>query len=670
MLIYSISTNATIYYFSSSGSDSNNGTSTGTPKQTITALNALTLVAGDQVLLNKGNTFYGTIDAKSGTSGNPIIYGAYGTGNNPIVTGFTNVTSWTNLGSNIWESTNPVSTLSTCEIVTINGVPTAKGRTPNAGSFYTVSSHSSYTSVTSPSLNSSVINWTGAKVCNRLELWTWRVGQISAHTSQTITYSDGLLIETTNGNGFFIQDDARTLDVQNEWYYNPSTKKIRVYSIFQPINVNLSTLDKLLTVSYLKHDITIQNITFKGSNDMAINLNVSINVIIQNCTIDKTGGDGVYSYDCVNSIITNNNIKNNYYCAIESSSPTSGQVETITYNTIDSTSMVIGSSKLYSPGGIFTNVSNSLIQYNSIDHSGYDGVHWYSKSGQCRNNFINNSLQNRSDGGGIYTSGIFGAMTNMVIDGNIIINTKGYGIATNGNYDGVSGIYLDSRTQYVTVSNNFVSNTVCPSSNNGRGIYTSGSDHITIYGNKTINNDFGLKIGNMYVAAGSCNNMNVHDNIFVAKTSTQRAAAFESNYNEIPTFFSNLTNNIYARPMDDNLSIFYHQPNTDWLNKSLSQWIAFSGETNATKSSKAVTSESDIMEAYNNTTIAKMINTPNPGITINGVTRYASSFLAQPYTGYIILKDILNNPSNINLGKDNSGYPLKDNSDIPLYVIP
>jgi hypothetical protein len=39
-----------------------------------------------------------------------MTFGAYGTGANPIITGFTTVSSWSNLGGNIWESTSAVST--------------------------------------------------------------------------------------------------------------------------------------------------------------------------------------------------------------------------------------------------------------------------------------------------------------------------------------------------------------------------------------------------------------------------------------------------------------------------------------------------------------------------------------------------------------------------------
>ena len=81
-----IPASATTYYVSPSGSDSNNGTSTLSPWQTITEVNSAHFVPGDSVLFQGGQTFTGAlvfsyatnIPASSVTS--PITMGSYGTG--------------------------------------------------------------------------------------------------------------------------------------------------------------------------------------------------------------------------------------------------------------------------------------------------------------------------------------------------------------------------------------------------------------------------------------------------------------------------------------------------------------------------------------------------------------------------------------------------------------
>src|SRR6185312_12916853 len=122
--IFSFSAFATTYYLSSSsGNDNNSGTDAASPWRSIDKLNSFNnLRPGDYVLFKRGDTFYGGIRVNnSGSSGNPIKFGAYGSGNKPVITGFTAVASWNNIGGNIWESSDAVSTLSSLKMVVING---------------------------------------------------------------------------------------------------------------------------------------------------------------------------------------------------------------------------------------------------------------------------------------------------------------------------------------------------------------------------------------------------------------------------------------------------------------------------------------------------------------------------------------------------------------------
>jgi hypothetical protein len=69
------------YYFSAAGSDANDGKTLATPKQTITAFNALTLVATDYVVFRGGDTFAGAIVVgQSGSALSSIVLGSYGVG--------------------------------------------------------------------------------------------------------------------------------------------------------------------------------------------------------------------------------------------------------------------------------------------------------------------------------------------------------------------------------------------------------------------------------------------------------------------------------------------------------------------------------------------------------------------------------------------------------------
>src|ERR1041384_5504699 len=84
--------NATNYYFSSTDGDdsrtSAQAQSSSTPWKTIAKLNSIfsSIQPGDQILFKRGDVFYGSINiTKSGSSGSPIIFDAYGSGALPVI---------------------------------------------------------------------------------------------------------------------------------------------------------------------------------------------------------------------------------------------------------------------------------------------------------------------------------------------------------------------------------------------------------------------------------------------------------------------------------------------------------------------------------------------------------------------------------------------------------
>ena len=83
----------TYYVSSSSGSDSNSGTSSSSPWKTITKVNGRSYAAGDFVLFKAGDTWIGSNFSKTlttpsaGISGKQITYGKYGTAADPILDG-------------------------------------------------------------------------------------------------------------------------------------------------------------------------------------------------------------------------------------------------------------------------------------------------------------------------------------------------------------------------------------------------------------------------------------------------------------------------------------------------------------------------------------------------------------------------------------------------------
>ena len=74
------------YYISTSGSDSNNGTSESKPWKSISKVNSFSFKPGDRILFKRGGRWNQEIlPRSSGSAGNLITIGAYGSGNKPII---------------------------------------------------------------------------------------------------------------------------------------------------------------------------------------------------------------------------------------------------------------------------------------------------------------------------------------------------------------------------------------------------------------------------------------------------------------------------------------------------------------------------------------------------------------------------------------------------------
>ena len=103
ILLITLASRANTYYVSAAGNDAENGMSTVTAWKTLTKVNATTFNAGDQILFNRGDTFYGKlVIGQNGSVGNPITIGSYGTGNKPVFSGNIGTATWTLVGNGVY----------------------------------------------------------------------------------------------------------------------------------------------------------------------------------------------------------------------------------------------------------------------------------------------------------------------------------------------------------------------------------------------------------------------------------------------------------------------------------------------------------------------------------------------------------------------------------------
>ena len=87
LLSFSLCAQNQYYLSSSTGNDNNNGSQT-QPWKTLSKISNTTLGPGDTVYFKKGDTFRGHYVVNgSGTEQSPITFTAYGTGNQPVISG-------------------------------------------------------------------------------------------------------------------------------------------------------------------------------------------------------------------------------------------------------------------------------------------------------------------------------------------------------------------------------------------------------------------------------------------------------------------------------------------------------------------------------------------------------------------------------------------------------
>jgi len=632
LLFYCLTSNAAIHYVATGGGGAGTLAS---PFANITQVNAHSFVAGDQILFNRGDTFYGTLTVgASGSAGNVIFYGAYGTGADPIITGFTTVTEWTNEGSNIFSKV--ITSAAQTNMVTVNGVNTGMGRTPDASFGYAAYETWNLAPalpkrITDNQLSSSP-NWTGAEVVIRKNTCTIDRCLVTNHSGTVINYDElpgvGDLYPNIPG-GYFFQNDIRCVTTTNEWFHNASTGKFSIYGDPSAKTVKVATLNYLIYDNGHSY-ITIDNIDFQGSIKSGVYFNGHSNYItVQNCNVNLSGSDGIWIGTYMSYFIVDNNTVTNSARAGIFVYGWMADHGTITNNTINYSGQIPGeANQANTATGINVEQCDyTLIQYNNVDNSGYNGIFArnYSKGGlpiAIRNNYINHSgiALNVPDGGGIYVAG--DAYINGIIDGNIVINSLGV------------GIYLDEEATNVTVTNNTCATCSWAGFHFHKALYT------TFTGNTAFNNlMFNVSYQNSK-SIGFMHNNIVTNNIFFAKGMPEKTAYYLTANNLTDTkTMTNPNYNYYAKPINQTGQHIQAIGNSGRGDYNLAQWKTWCMQDANSDPSPVSVADTALIDFYiNPTKTDRVIALGTPMIDVRG-TKYASSITLAPYSSAILMPD-------------------------------
>lgn len=637
LLLSSLIAKGATYYVKPSGNDALAGNSIENAWRTVAKVNASTFAAGDVILFQRGGVWNETLSPpSSGTSGNVITFGAYGTGANPVLESFTTLTSWTSVGGGLYSKA--VSVAGTPWMMTVNGINTGMGRYPNTG-YLMGDNFTGRTTVTDAAL-SSAPSLVGGTVVVRTRRWVIDRATITAHSGTTLTFGSLGSYDPPDGTGFFILNTPGICDRVGEWAYVSGTGTIFMYfGSNNPNNytVRVASRDNLIYINN-KDYLNFQNIDLRGAITNSVYMTGADRITFEGCNVTFSGQRGFYGTSSTYVTISNCSINNSNSNGIEFSWSTSNTTVTNSqiFNTATIEGMSIGGDESYT--GIISHGNYGTISYNTIYNSGYDGIRFNGEQSAIHHNFIDRYCFFKDDGAGVY---MFADENNAkTITYNTIVN--GMGAPDSWNHGGwyennlVHSIYMDGSDNTEIAYNNCGYNV-------GSGIFNNEAINNYIHHNTMFDNGMASLFLTSYTGGSRAvyarGNI-IANNIYCAVDHTSSPPYWQHTYyyatalgsGEIPQFGSS-DHNYFLRPAsNDNyidiwINAWGYAPG-DQSYYNLSEWRSLSGkDANSHSTPATVSSPNDVHWIYNETGVNKSFYLSASMVDHAGVTRNGSVIL-------------------------------------------
>ncbi len=525
---------ATNYYFSNEGNDSNNGKSESRAWRTIDRLKKAKLKPGDKVLFRCGDVFRGEIKIKSsGTGKKPIIFTSYGSGQKPIISGAVKIDNWKLHKGKIFKA----NVTDTIKNLFANNKMQTSARFPNHGFLYVDKKmEKEEGTLYDKNLSQPDDYWKNATLRIRTSDWTTRHGEIVSHKDKTITFKEEIsafertVDNISKGAGYYIDNKFEELDSLSEWYFDKNKMQVYFYpeedisayliegSVFQTAftissDISYIEISNLKIEKFLRHgvvakgnnkSIVIQNNHFENINSTAVHFSPrAFQCKVSHNKLNNILGRGIYSIEpeglsVIGNTITNIGLKYGYGI-----SGLNGMIGIAIINKEEEKTEQSPIAK------------NNIIRGNVIRNIGYNGIRIDGINSVCEHNYVTNAMCRLNDGAGIYcwAKGANYTSNNRIVN-NIVDNIQGNttdGLKFDHNAKTV-GIYLDNRTEKITVE----SNVVCNISGNGIFLNADSKYHI-IKGNIIYSAPFGISIGDYYTPPATYGNRIEGNLVFSAK---------------------------------------------------------------------------------------------------------------------------------------------------------
>jgi len=644
-LFFTNASNATVYYISNYGDDSNNGISPVYPIQSIQKLNSIIfkLQPGDAVLFERGSIFYGQININSsGDNSKPIVFGAYGNGRNPVISGSIPVTGWELYKKKIYRSN-------------VDGIVSdfflknermTLARYPDIGYLKIEQTlpepKKGFIDNSSKKVNG---YWNGSFARIRTENWAYEYSEIKTNRDGKFIFDKETEYPLIKGWGYYLDNNLNELDAEKEWFFektgnsqgylyycppgnlNPESLNLNAtiydygfFSLNELINIVIEDLEfrnQNLSGIYFaksKSSVRIDNCIFSGQNQLGLYLSdKSENNTINNCRFYNINGKAVYLLNTKNSKIISNIFMN---IGMTAGYGTTGDAFPMT------AILVFG--------------NNNIVSENYINRIGHDGINCIGEGNLIEKNIIKNCLLLLNDGGGIKCFGK--DSRNSKWQNNFVFNVKGNNESTDIDHIIAIGIYLDMNSGFNTIKNNTVAD--CGLS----GIGLNDGFNNVVEKNVCYNNPAGI---NFYQNNKTAINNFISKNIIIGKNEGQNSIEIQIDRNGVLP--GRLDSNIYFNKSD--MNTFRIIENNSGRDYSYSEWKEIVNtdlhskilENNGYNFSKLILNMSDDSLKY-------LLRHEKSYKDINFIDLYGSVVL-EPWSSFVLLSNSeINNTPDITIG--------------------
>lgn len=456
------------YYVSNAGNDSNSGTSSAEPWQTIDQLNTVSLLPGDSVFFLSGNIFRGQINVLSGGNVNAVIYfGTYGGTDPATISGATPITNWSVFSGTVYKTSFtevPAHLFANNQQMTI-------ARYPNSGFLFHQEGIGNAGFVDT-SLSQPNGYWNGATVRMRTSTRLWEFQPVNLFSEDTVLFSGQTANAISAGYGYYLDNLLSELDTANEWYFDAA---LQVLYFNAPGNQDPNQLP--IEASVNSYGMLIQN----GSGYLDINnLNfvkqmkagiftdgASSNIKVRHCGFSFQNQSGINSENGCSSCLFDENTFNDINGA--GILLNNSLASEISHNDLRRIGLISGYGINDDEGlmAIYCNGSDSIsITENVVDSIGSCGIFMAIANSMISKNNVTNCLLHTNDLGGMFLYG--NGESSCTLQDNIVLHTIGSTEAIYPVPAGITaGIYADANA----TGNIFYHNTIAFSTT---GLHFSG----------------------------------------------------------------------------------------------------------------------------------------------------------------------------------------------------